>query len=83
VQDSGVQYIPILTTRAIPLVGPGSIFVLLTFNLMHVIGVLVIVVPLSTWLYQLTGRPYLGALLSAAIVSWMLTSSQVIGPMPV
>jgi hypothetical protein len=32
---------------------------------------------------QLTGRIYLGAVLNAALVAWMFTSSQVIAPIPV
>jgi hypothetical protein len=42
-----------------------------------------VVVPLSTWFYQLTGRIYLGALLNALIVTWMFVSSQVVAPIPV
>jgi hypothetical protein len=41
------------------------------------------IVPISTWCFQLTGKIYLGALLNAAIVTWMFTSSQVIAPIPV
>jgi dienelactone hydrolase len=77
------QYLPLLTTGAIPFVGPGGMFVFLVINLFHVIGVLLMVVPISTWCFQLTGRPYLGAFLSAGIVAWMFTSSQVIAPVPV
>jgi len=44
---------------------------------------LVLVIPLSTWLYQLTGSIYPGALTSAALVAWMFTSSQVIAPIPI
>ncbi|MCP4601832.1 MAG: hypothetical protein GY847_15175 [Proteobacteria bacterium] len=78
-----VQYIPLLTTGAIPLVGPGGMFVLLIINLFHIVGVLLMIIPISTWFYQLTGRPYLGALLCAALVAWMFTSSQVIAPVPI
>jgi hypothetical protein len=52
-------------------------------NLFHIIIVLLVTTPLSTWFYQLTGRPYLGALVNAAIVTWMFTSSQVIAPIPI
>jgi hypothetical protein len=31
----------------------------------------------------ITGRIYLGALVNAALVAWMFTSSQVIAPIPV
>ncbi len=78
-----IQYVPLLTTGAIPLVGPGGMFVLFMINMFHIIGVLIIVVPISTWCYLLTGRPYLGAILCAAIVAWMFTSSQVIAPVPI
>jgi len=40
-------------------------------------------IPISTWFYQLTGKIYLGALLNAALVAWMFTSSQVIASIPV
>ncbi len=52
-------------------------------NLFHIIGVLIVVVPLSTWFYHLTGKIYLGALLNALIVTWMFGSSQVVAPIPV
>jgi len=78
-----VQYVPLLTTGAIPLVGPGGMFVLFVINLFHVIGVLCLVVPLSTWLFQLTGRPYLGAVVNAGLVAWMFASSQVVAPVPI
>lgn len=78
-----VQYLPLFTTGVIPLVGPGGMCVSFLINLVHVIGVLVIVTPLSTGCFQLTGRIYLGALLNAAIVTWMFASSQVVAPIPV
>ena len=78
-----VQYVPLFTTGSIPLVGPGGTFVLFILNLFHIIGVLIVVVPLSTWFYQLTGTVYLGALLNALIVTWMFVSSQVVAPIPV
>ncbi|MCP4678985.1 MAG: alpha/beta fold hydrolase [Deltaproteobacteria bacterium] len=78
-----VQYVPLFTTQAIPLVGPGGMFVMFIINIFHIIGVLALIIPVSTWCYQLTGRPYLGALLCAALVAWMFTSSQVIAPVPI
>jgi hypothetical protein len=78
-----IQYVPLFTTGLIPLVGPGGMFVSFILNLFHIIGVLVVVVPLSTWFYQLTGKIYLGALLNALIVTWMFVSSQVVAPIPV
>jgi pimeloyl-ACP methyl ester carboxylesterase len=78
-----VQYIPLFVADIIPFVGPGGILALMTFNLLHIIGVLLMIVPLSTWFYQLTGKIYTGAALNAFIVTWMLISSQVIAPVPV
>jgi uncharacterized protein len=78
-----IQYVPLFTTGFIPLVGPGGMFVAFLHNLFHIIGVLIVVVPLSTWFYQLTGKIYLGALLNALIVTWMFVSSQVVAPIPV
>jgi hypothetical protein len=54
--------------------------------LVHIDGafpMLIIVVPLSTWFFQLTGKICLGALLNALIVTWMFVSSQVVAPIPV
>jgi pimeloyl-ACP methyl ester carboxylesterase len=78
-----IQYVPLLTTGFIPFVGPGGMFVSFVMNLFHIIGVLVIVTPISTWFFQMTGKIYVGALLNAAIVTWMFTSSQVIAPIPI
>jgi pimeloyl-ACP methyl ester carboxylesterase len=78
-----VQYVPLFATGAIPFVGPGGMFIAFTHNLFHIIGVLIMVIPISTWFYQLTGKIYLGAILSAALVTWMFVSSQVIAPIPV
>ena len=78
-----IQYVPLLTVGAIPFVGPGGMLANFTMGLFHIIGVLVMVVPISTWFYQLTGKIYLGAFLNAALVAWMFTSSQVIAPIPV
>jgi hypothetical protein len=78
-----IQYIPLFTTGFIPLVGPGGMFVSFVMNLFHIIGVLIIITPISTWFYQLTGKIYLGAMVNAALVTWMFVSSQVIAPIPV
>ena len=74
---------PLFVIGIIPFVGPGGMFASFTMNLLHIIGVLAMTTPLSTWFYQLTGKIYLGALVNAAIVTWMFTSSQVIAPIPV
>lgn len=78
-----IQYVPLFINGFIPLVGPGGMFVNFIINLFHIIGVLIVVIPLSTWLFQLTGKIYLGAMISAAIVAWMFASSQVIAPIPI
>ena len=78
-----IQYVPLLTAGVIPFVGPGGVLANFTMSLFHIIIVLVMVTPLSTWFFQLTGRPYLGAFLNAALVTWMFVSSQVIAPIPV
>jgi hypothetical protein len=78
-----VQYVPLFTTGAISFVGPGGMFIAYTHNLIHIIGVLIMIIPISTWFYQLTGKIYTGAILNAALVTWMFVSSQVIAPIPV
>jgi dienelactone hydrolase len=78
-----VQYVPLLAAGIIPFVGPGGMLASFTMNLFHIIIVLLVTTPISTWFYQITNRPYLGALVNAAIVTWMFTSSQVIAPIPV
>jgi dienelactone hydrolase len=78
-----IQYVPLLAAGVIPFVGPGGMLASFTMNLFHIIGVLIMTIPISTWFYQLTGRIYLGALVDAALVTWMFTSSQVIAPIPV
>ena len=77
-----LQYVPLFTIGAIPFVGPGGMLIAYTHNLFHIIGVLIMVTPISTWFYQLTGKIYLGAILNAALVTWFV-SSQVIAPIPV
>jgi hypothetical protein len=78
-----VQYVPLFAVGVIPFVGPGGMLASFTMNLFHIIGVLVMTTPISTWFYQLTGKIYLGALINAALVTWMFVSSQVIAPIPV
>lgn len=75
-----VQYVPLFTVGVIPFVGPGGMLASFTMNLFHITGILVMTTPISTWFYQLTGKIYLGALVNAALVTWMFTSSQVIAP---
>ena len=78
-----LQYLPLFTIGAFPLVGPGGMFITFTHNLFYIIGVLIMITPISTWLYQLTGKIYLGAILNAALVAWMFVSSQAIAPVRV
>ena len=77
------QYLPWFTIGNIPLVGPGGMFIAFTHNLFHIIAVLMMVSPISTWFCQITGTIYLGAVLNAALVTWMFVSSQVVAPIPV
>jgi hypothetical protein len=77
-----IQYVPLLTAGIVPFTGPGDMLANFALNLFHIIGVLIMVVPISTWFYQLTGKIYLGAVVNAALVAWMFTSSQVIAPIP-
>lgn len=78
-----VQYVPLLLVNRIPLVGPGGMLTLLTINVFHIVGVLMLIIPVSTWLFLRTGRPWLGALVNALLVAWMFAGSQVVAPMPV
>ncbi len=78
-----VQYVPLLTTGHIPFEGPGGMFIPFIQGLFHLIVVLLLTVPLSTWFFQLTGKIYLGAVLNAALITWMFASSQVIAPLPI
>lgn len=78
-----IQYVPLFSTGAIPLVGPGGMFVSFILNLFHIIAVLCMMVPISTWMFQMSGKIYLGALVCAMLVTWMFVSSQVIAPIPV
>lgn len=78
-----VQYVPLLTTGHIPFEGPGGMFIPFIQGLFHLIVVLLLTVPLSTWFFQLTGKIYLGAAFNAALITWMFASSQVIAPLPI
>jgi hypothetical protein len=78
-----VQYVPLLTTGFIPFVGPGGMLANFTMTLFHVMGILLLTVPISTWFHLRTGTIYVGAVLNALLVTWMLVSSQVIAPVPV
>ena len=78
-----IQYVPLLTAEIIPFIGPGGALANFTTSLFHVIGVLIMITPFSTWFFQLTGRPYLGAFINTALVTWMFVSSQIIAPIPV
>ncbi len=78
-----IQYIPLFTSGFIPFVGPGAALVGFVINLAHIILVLIMMIPISTFFYQVTGDIYTGALLNALLVAWMFTSSSVIAPIPV
>jgi len=77
------QYVPIFTMGVIPFVGPSSALVGFIINLVQIIIILMMVLPLSTWFYQLTGNIWVGAFLNTLLVTWMFASSQVIAPIPV
>jgi dienelactone hydrolase len=78
-----IQYVPLFVAGFIPFVGPGGMCIAFLQNLFHIIVVLILVTPLSTWFFQMTGKIYLGALLNAALVAWMFVSSQVVAPIPI
>ena len=78
-----IQYVPLLAAGIIPLVGPGGMLASFTMNQFHIVGVLIMVVPIATWFFQVTGKIYLGAVVNAALVARMFTSLQVIAPIPV
>jgi dienelactone hydrolase len=77
------QYVPIFLGGTVPFVGPGSALVGFVMNLFHMIIVLLLIIPVSTWFSELTGRITLGAVMNALLVTWMFTSSSVIAPIPV
>ncbi len=77
-----LQYIPLLSTGFIPFEGPGGVFVVFILELFFIMLTLTMIMFLSTWFYQLTGKIYLSALLNALIVTWLFASSQVIAPIP-
>jgi len=78
-----VQYVPLFTTGFIPMVGPNGLFVAFVINLFPVVVLFAITAVLSTWLHQLTGTIYAGAILNSLIITWVFASSQVIAPIPV
>ncbi len=78
-----IQYVPLFTTGFIPFVGPGGMLANFVMSLFHIIVVLAIAVPISTWFFQITGKIYLGAFINAGLVTWMFASSQVIAPIPI
>ena len=78
-----MQYVPLYVAGVVPFVGPGNSATSFIINLFPLVGMLAIAVPLSTWFHQLTGRPYLGAVLNAYIIMWMFASSQVVAPIPI
>lgn len=78
-----IQYVPLFVNGFIPFTGPGGMFVSMVINLLHIIALLIITTPISTWFFVYTGKIYLGAMVNAGLVTWMLMSSQVIAPIPV
>jgi dienelactone hydrolase len=78
-----VQYVPLFTAGIIPFVGPNGLFVAFVINLFPIIVLYSITAGLSTWMHQLTGNVYAGAILNSLIITWVFASSQVIAPIPV
>jgi len=78
-----VQYVPLFTCGAIPFVGPNGLFVVFIINLFPIVALFALTAALSTWLHQLTGTIYAGAILNSLIIAWVFASSQVIAPIPV
>lgn len=78
-----LQYAPLLLFNVVPLVGPGGVMATFVMTLFQLLLVLALTAVISTWCYLLTGKIYLGALLNALWVAWLLASSQVIAPIPV
>lgn len=78
-----LQYIPLIAADTVLIEGPKGALVIFFINLFHILGVLFIIIPLSTWFHQLTGKVYLSVLLNTFIVAWMFTSTQVIAPVPI
>ncbi len=78
-----LQYAPLLLFNVVPLVGPGGVMATFVMTLFQLLLVLALTALISTGCYLFTGRIYLGALLNAAWVAWLLASSQVIAPIPV
>jgi hypothetical protein len=58
------------------------VFVVFVLELFFIMLTLTIVMILSTWFFQQTGKIYLSALMNALIVTWLFASSQVIAPIP-
>lgn len=78
-----LQYAPLLLFNVVPLVGPGGVMATFIMNMFQLVLVLALTAVISTWCYVLTGKIYLGALVNALWVAWLLASSQVIAPIPV
>lgn len=78
-----VQYVPLFISGFIPFVGPNGLFVAFVINLFPIVVLFALTAALSTWLHQLTGTIYAGAILNSLIITWVFASSQVIAPIPV
>lgn len=77
-----VQYLPLFISGFIPFEGPNGLFVVFVINMFPIVVLFAITATLSTWLHQLTGTIYAGAILNSLIITWVFASSQVIAPMP-
>ncbi|MDC7124237.1 MAG: hypothetical protein PQJ46_01635, partial [Spirochaetales bacterium] len=78
-----IQYIPLFLGGNVPFSGPGGALIGFIMNIEHMCVLLIMMIFISTFAYNLTGKIYLGSFLNALIVSWMFTSSSVIAPIPI
>lgn len=78
-----IQYIPLFTIGFVPFVGPGAALVGFVINIEHMVVLLAMMIPLSSFFYEATGNIYTGSILNALLVTWMFTSSSVIAPLPI
>jgi dienelactone hydrolase len=78
-----LQYVPLFINGWVPFVGPGGALVGFVINLEHMLLIQVMMIPIASVLFEVTGDITTGAILNALIVTWMFTSSSVIAPLPV
>ena len=72
------QYIPFIMGRTLP-VGANANNILFTVLAFEIVPMLTIVALGYTYFYRKTGHIYIGAFLSAMLVTWIIVASQAIG----